>query len=133
VDLRAAEARARLARVALVCVGVAAAVVLPVAALDPRAFWADIVVYNLGLPGGQNYPLGGTPGFGFANFLIYAGRVSSLRQDVPLGLSALILVPLGLLCCAARCGTAPRPVRSSAGAPCSWPRSISPAWCMRTI
>ena len=97
VDLRAAEARARLARVALVCAGVAAAVVLPVAALDPRAFWADIVVYNLGLPGGQNYPLGGTPGFGFANFLIYAGRVSSLRQDVPLGLSALILVPLGLL------------------------------------
>jgi len=96
-DLRAPEARARLARVALVCAGVAAAVVVPVAALDPRAFWADIVVYNLGLPGGQNYPLGGTPGFGFANFLIYAGRVASLREDVPLGLAWLILIPLALL------------------------------------
>jgi hypothetical protein len=68
-----------------------------VAALDPRAFWRDIVVYNLGLPGGDNYPLGGTPGFGFANFLIYAGRVSSLRADVPLGLSSLVLVPVALL------------------------------------
>jgi hypothetical protein len=96
-DLRAPEPRARLARVALVCVGVAAVVVVPVAALDTRAFWADIVVYNLGLPGGQNYPLGGTPGFGFANLLIYAGRVSSLRDDVPLGLSWLVLVPLALL------------------------------------
>jgi uncharacterized membrane protein len=40
------------------------AVVLPVAALDFRAFWGDIVAYNVGLPGGDNYPLGGTPGFG---------------------------------------------------------------------
>jgi hypothetical protein len=96
-DLRAPEARARLSRVVLVCLAVAVAVVAPVAALDPRAFWGDIVVYNLGLSGGDKYPLGGTPGFGFANFLIYAGRVSSLRADVPLGLSSLILVPLGLL------------------------------------
>ncbi|HSD27983.1 MAG TPA: glycosyltransferase family 87 protein, partial [Vicinamibacteria bacterium] len=48
-------------------------VVLPVAALDFRAFWGDIVVYNVGLPGGDNYPLGGTPGFGFANYLVYFG------------------------------------------------------------
>jgi len=96
-ELREPEARARLSRVALVCLAVAVAVVVPVAALDPRAFWGDIVVYNLGLSGGDKYPLGGTPGFGFANFLIYAGRVSSLRADVPLGLSSLILVPLGLL------------------------------------
>ena len=59
------------------------AVVLPVAALDFRAFWGDIVVYNVGLPGADNYPLGGTPGFGFANFLIYFGRVASLRDYVP--------------------------------------------------
>jgi hypothetical protein len=96
-DLREPEARARLSRVVLACAAVAVAVVLPVAALDPRAFWGDIVVYNLGLSGGDKYPLGGTPGFGFANLLIYAGRVSSLRADVPLGLSMLLLVPLGLL------------------------------------
>ena len=35
---------------------------LPVAALDSRAFYGDIVVYNVGLPGADNYPLGGTPG-----------------------------------------------------------------------
>jgi len=96
-ELRQPEARARLSRVVLVCAAVAVAVVAPVAALDPRAFWGDIVVYNLGLSGGDTYPLGGTPGFGFANLLIYAGRVSTLRADVPLGLSLLILVPLGLL------------------------------------
>jgi hypothetical protein len=96
-DLLTPEARARLARVALVCVAVAVAVVAPVAALDPHAFWGDIVVYNLGLSGGDSYPLGGTPGFGFVNLLIYAGRVSSLRDHVPLGLSYLLLAPLGLL------------------------------------
>jgi len=96
-DLREPEARARLSRVVLACAAVAVAVVVPVAALDPRAFWGDIVVYNLGLSGGDKYPLGGTPGFGFANLIIYAGRVSSLRADVPLGLSMLLLVPLGLL------------------------------------
>ncbi len=73
------------------------AVVLPVAALDFRAFWGDIVVYNVGLPGADNYPLGGTPGFGFANFLIYFGRVQSLRDYVPFGVFYLVLVPLGLL------------------------------------
>ena len=34
----------------------------------PRGLDADAVRYNVGLPGGDNYPLGGTPGFGFANF-----------------------------------------------------------------
>ena len=96
-ELRAAEPRARLLRPTLACLAVAVAVIVPVAALDPRAFWADIVVYNLGLPGGENYPLGGTPGFGFANLLIYAGRISSLRADVPLRLSWVILIPLALL------------------------------------
>jgi hypothetical protein len=96
-DLLPPEARARLVRLVLACAAVAIAVIAPVAALDPRAFWGDIVVYNLGLPGGDSYPLGGTPGFGFANFVIYAGGVSSLRDHVPLGLFSLLLVPLGLL------------------------------------
>jgi hypothetical protein len=73
------------------------AVVAPVAALDFRRFWGDIVVYNVGLPGGDNYPLGGTPGFGFANFLVVAGRVSSLQDYVPFGRFYVLLVPLGLL------------------------------------
>ena len=74
-----------------------AAVVLPVAALDFRAFWADIVVYNVGLPGGENYPLGGTPGFGFANLLIYGGAVGSLRDHVSFTSFYLLLIPVGVL------------------------------------
>lgn len=87
----------RLAAPGLALAAVFVAVVAPVAALDFRAFWADIVVYNVGLPGGDNYPLGGTPGFGFANFLIYFGRVGSLRDHVPFSAFYLLLVPLGLL------------------------------------
>jgi hypothetical protein len=71
--------------------------VLPVAALDFRAFWADIVVYNVGLPGADNYPLGGTPGFGFANYLIYFGHVADLREHFPFSIFYVLLVPLGLL------------------------------------
>ncbi len=96
-DLARREAWSRL----LPPLGTAAAVflgvVLPLAALDFRAFWGDIVVYNVGLPGADNYPLGGTPGFGFANFLIYFGRVKSLQDYFPFGVSYLVLVPLGLL------------------------------------
>jgi len=73
------------------------AVVLPVAALDFRAFWSDIVVYNVGLPGGDNYPLGGTPGFGFANLLIYFGAVGTLRDHVSFTPFYLLLIPIGLL------------------------------------
>ena len=87
----------RLLAPAAVLVAVFLAVVVPVAALDFRAFWGDIVVYNVGLPGGDNYPLGGTPGFGFANFLIYFGRVASLRDYFPFSVFYLLLAPLGLL------------------------------------
>ena len=80
-----------------VTVAVFAAIVLPVAALDFRAFWGDIVVYNVGLPGGDNYPLGGTPGFGFANFLIYFGAVNSLQDHVSFTRFYLLLIPLGLM------------------------------------
>jgi hypothetical protein len=50
----------------------------------------------VGLPGGDNYPLGGTPGFGFANFLVYFGFVSDLKDYFPFGVFYLLLVPLGL-------------------------------------
>lgn len=80
-----------------VATGVFALVVGPVAALDPRAFWGDIFVYNAGLPGAVNYPLGGTPGLGFANFLIYFGFVRSLGEYFPFAFFYVALVPLGLL------------------------------------
>ncbi len=73
------------------------AVVLPLAAVDFESFWGDIVVYNVGLPGADNYPLGGTPGFGFANFLIYFGQVTSLSDHVSFSVFYAFLIPLGLL------------------------------------
>ena len=72
-------------------------VVLPIAAIDFEAFWGDIVVYNVGLPGADNYPLGGTPGFGFANYLIYFGAVTSLSDHVSFSVFYVFLIPLGLL------------------------------------
>jgi hypothetical protein len=87
----------RLARPVLAAALVFVAVVLPVAALDFRAFWGDIVAYNVGLPEIDNYPLGGTPGFGFANYLIYFGQVTSLREHVSFAPFYLLLLPLGLV------------------------------------
>jgi hypothetical protein len=95
-DLVRSPARARLLRAAAIAGAVFVAVVAPVAALDFRAFWGDIVVFNIGLAGGDNYPLGGTPGLGFANLLVYFGAVTSLRDHVPLGASYVLLAPLGL-------------------------------------
>ena len=87
----------RLLRPIAAAAAVFVVVVVPVAALDVHAFWADIVVYNAGLPGADNYPLGGTPGFGFANYLIYFGAVSSLRDHFPFSVFYLLLLPLGLV------------------------------------
>jgi hypothetical protein len=92
-----AAAGRRLIRPLAAAAAVFLVVVLPVAALDFRAFWGDIVVYNVGLPGGDNYPLGGTPGFGFANFLVAFGRVASLRDYFPFSVFYVLLVPLGIL------------------------------------
>ena len=96
-DLGRRETWKRLLRSTLVAAAVFVVVVLPVAALDFGAFYGDIVAYNVGLPGADNYPLGGTPGFGFANFLIYFGRVASLRDYFPFGVFYVLLIPLGLL------------------------------------
>lgn len=86
----------RTARPALAGLAVFVAVVAPVALLDPGAFWADIVVYNAGL-GGDSYPLGGTPGLGFANLIVYGGLVASLRDHVSFLPFYALLVPLGVL------------------------------------
>jgi hypothetical protein len=76
--------------------GVFLAVVLPVALLDPRGFWGDIVAYNAGF-GSDAYPLGGTPGFGIGNLLIYFGLVNSLREPFPFHFFYLLFLPLGWL------------------------------------
>ena len=96
-DLARRETWSRSSRPLLTAAGVFLAVVAPVLALDPRAFWGDIVAYNVGLAGGDAYPLGGTPGFGFANVLLYAGAVGSLKDHVSFAGFYLLLVPLGLL------------------------------------
>ena len=96
-DLAGAAPWRRLFGPAAAAAAVFVAVVAPVAALDFRAFWGDIVVYNVGLPGGDNYPFGGTPGFGFANYLLYFGRVAGLRDYFPFSVFYVLLVPLGFL------------------------------------
>ena len=88
---------ARLRRPALIAGGVFAVIVLPIAALDLRAFLGDIFRYQIGSPGSEQYPLGGTPGFGFANLLIYTGRVASLADYFPFQRFYLLFVPVGLL------------------------------------
>jgi hypothetical protein len=96
-ELVGPESLRRLAWPAAAALAVFGAVVVPVAALDPRGFWGDIVVYNVGLPGADSYPLGGTPGFGAANFLIYFGRVASLRDHVSFSPLYALLIPVCLL------------------------------------
>jgi hypothetical protein len=86
----------RLRRPALIAGGVFAAIVLPVAALDLKAFVSDIFRYQVGSPGSEQYPLGGTPGFGFANLLIYTGRVATLADYFPFQRFYLLLIPVGL-------------------------------------
>lgn len=87
----------RLAGPVLIALGVAAALVVPIAARDWDAFYADIFRYQVGLPGSDQYPFGGTPGFGLANLLIYRGAVSSLGDAYPMSRFYALLVPIGLL------------------------------------
>ena len=57
-ELLARETWRRLRGPLAVAALVFAAIVGPVAALDPKAFYADIVVYNVGLPGRGQLPAG---------------------------------------------------------------------------
>lgn len=96
-DLLRADAWRRAARPLAAAAVVFAAIIVPVLLLDPAAMYGDIVAYNVGLAGGDAYPLGGTPGFGAANFAIYFGAVSSLKDHVSFLPFYALLVPLGLL------------------------------------
>lgn len=87
----------RLAGPVLIALGVAAVLVVPIAARDWGAFHADIFRYQVGLPGSDQYPFGGTPGFGLANLLIYRGAVSSLGEPYPMSRFYALLAPIGLL------------------------------------
>ena len=109
-DLASRETLARLRAPAVSALVAFVVVVLPVIALDPRAFFADIVAYNIGF-GGDLYPFGGTPGLGFANLLIVAGAVRTLRDSFSMTGSIALLVPLVLLLARAQlrrndCGSA---------------------------
>ncbi|MGD8896072.1 MAG: glycosyltransferase 87 family protein [Acidobacteriota bacterium] len=95
-DLLSSTPWRRLGKPLAAAVVVFVVVVLPLAAVDFEAFWGDIVAYNVGLPG-DNYPLGGTPGLGFANYLIYFGQVESLSDHVSFSAFYAFLIPLGLL------------------------------------
>jgi uncharacterized membrane protein len=96
-DLVRAEPWRRAAWPLLAAAVVFASIVLPVLLLDPAAMYGDILAYNVGLAGGDAYPLGGTPGFGAANFAIYFGAVASLSEHVSFLPFYALLVPLGLL------------------------------------
>ncbi|MET0552043.1 MAG: glycosyltransferase 87 family protein [Vicinamibacteria bacterium] len=96
-DLLRADPWRRAWRPLAAAAAVFAAIVLPVLLLDPAAMYGDIVAYNVGLAGGDAYPLGGTPGFGAANFAIYFGAVASLSDHVSFLPFYALLVPLGLL------------------------------------
>ncbi len=87
----------RLLAPAGITVGVALAVVAPLALRDVGAFVNDIFRYQVGLPGEDQYPLGGTPGFGFANFVIYLGWVRSLGDPFPFDRFYALLAPFGVL------------------------------------
>ncbi len=86
----------RLRRPLYAGLSVFAAVVVPVALLNPGAFWNDIVSYNAGVTG-DPYPLGGTPGFGIGNLILYFGGVGSLRDAFPFHIFYLLLAPWGAL------------------------------------
>jgi len=86
-------AGSRLRSAAFASAAVFAAVLAPVAALDPRAFMGDILLYNMGV-GGDLYPFAGTPGIGFANFILLFGGVRSLRDSFSFAPAVLLLGPL---------------------------------------
>jgi Glycosyltransferase family 87 len=96
-DLVRRDSWMRAARPLAAAAAVFVVIVLPVLLLDPAAMYGDIVAYNVGLSGGDAYPLGGTPGFGAANFAIYFGAVASLKDHVSFLPFYALLVPLGLL------------------------------------
>lgn len=87
----------RLAAPVSIALAVAAALVVPIASRDWGAFYADIFRYQVGLPGADQYPFGGTPGFGLANLLIYRGAVQSLGEPYPMSRFYALFVPVGLL------------------------------------
>lgn len=100
----------------LVFLAVCAVVLLPFFAWGPGALIDDILSFNAG-NSEQNYPLGGTPGFGAANLVLFFQLVET-RNDyfpfiIPLALLALPLAVLLLLvqkrrnsaCVMLACGT----------------------------
>ena len=58
---------------------------------DPGAFWDDIIAFNAGHTQ-YNYLIGGTPGYGAANFLLTWQKVSSRTDYYPFWIWMIITV-----------------------------------------
>jgi uncharacterized membrane protein len=81
----------------LVFAAVCAAVLLPFFAWGPGAFIDDVLLFNAG-NSEQNYPLGGTPGFGAANLVLYFQLVETRNDYFPFIIPLLMLaLPLAAL------------------------------------
>jgi len=65
-------------------------VILPFLAWDPAAFLDDVLLFNAG-SSEQNYPLGGTPGFGAANLVLYFQLVETRNDFFPFIIPILLL------------------------------------------
>jgi hypothetical protein len=72
-----------------------ALLVLPFVLWSPRDFVADVFLFNAGLTA-QPYPLGGTPGFGFAMLAAALGWTEDRMQYLPL--LPWVLATAGVLC-----------------------------------
>lgn len=69
---------------------ICALVILPFLAWDPAAFLDDVLLFNAG-SSEQNYPLGGTPGFGAANLVLYFQLVETRNDFFPFIIPILLL------------------------------------------
>ena len=108
------------------------AVVLPVAALDFRAFWGDIVVYNVGLPGRRQLPARRHAGLRLRELPHLLRRVAEPARLRPLRRRSTCCWCRSACCCAAPAprGTRPRALVTAAWR--SWLRSTSRGSCIPT-
>lgn len=83
----------------LLFAGICALLILPFLAWGPGAFIEDTLLFNAGKCE-HNYPLGGTPGFGAANLVLYFQLVESRNDYFPFLIPILLIglpVTAGLL------------------------------------
>ena len=104
----------------------------PCSPLDPRAFWGDIVAYNVGLAGATPTRWAARPASASRTSSSTSARCGRLTDHVSFRRFYLLLVPLGLLLLRRQMRDGTRPRRSSSAASRSSPRSTSRASSTRT-